>query len=296
MKPIIRWTTYKDRPAVTVETNKAVALFLPEDGGKLASLQAKSDHWEFLTQTDNEAYRVLAYDGSYIDAECSACDEMFPTIDPCMPSPNFGEYPDHGEVCRMAHSVQIDEQGINIGVASKQLHYTYTKRITCDDTGALILEYTIENPTDHPFPNLWAMHCMLRGDASAELLLPYEEDASVEMMFGPENAEQLPRNRLLPYQPGGATYKFYYLEPMSKGMCGCIYHANGHKFLLEFDAGKIPYLGVWLNSGGFKDMYNLALEPCTAPFDTPDRAEVRGCGSTLQPCEKLQFSVRIIVE
>ncbi len=296
MKPIIRWSTYKDRPAVAVETNKLIALFLPEDGGKLASLCTTADNWEFLTQTDNPSYRVLSYDGSYVDAECSACDEMFPTIDPCTPSADFREYPDHGEVCRMTHDVHMGDDSVRFFVKSKNLEYTYQKKITCDDEGNLILKYTIENPTSHSFPNLWAMHCMLRGDQSARLLLPYDSEAPVEIMFGPEDAVQLPRDCLLPYQSGGATFKYYFLEPMPNGMCGCQYADSGHKFLLEFDKEKIPYLGVWLNSGGFKDMYNLALEPCTAPFDTPDKAEARGCGSVLAPCETLQFSLRIIVE
>lgn len=296
MRPIIRRINYKDRPAIAVETNKLIALFLPEDGGKLASLRTKSDYWEFLAQTDNKNYRTLAYDGSYVDAECSACDEMFPTIDPCVPSADFGEYPDHGEVCRMVHEVYIEEDGVRFYVRSRNLKYTYQKWITCDDEGNLIMEYTIDNPTSYPFPNLWALHCMLRGEPSAKLLLPYEEDAPVEIMFGPENAIQLPRDQLQPYWSGGATYKFYYLDPMPKGVCGCQYTDNGHKFLMEFDNEKIPYLGVWLNSGGFKDMYNLALEPCTAPFDTPANAEARGRGSVLSPYEKLQFSLRIIVE
>lgn len=296
MKPMIRKANYKDRPAICVETGKLRALFLPEDGGKLASLQAKSDNWEFLTQTDNEAYRVLTYDGSYVDAECSACDEMFPTIDPCTPSPNFGMYPDHGEVCRMQHDVFTEDDSVRFFVTSRNLDYTYQKKVTCDDEGNLVLAYTIENPTSYPFPNLWAMHCMLRGDPSAQLVLPYKPDAPAEIMFGPDNAAELPRDRLLPYQSGGATYKFYYLESMQQGICGCVYRCNGHKFLLEFDKEKLPYLGIWLNSGGFKDMYNLALEPCTAPFDTPDRAEARGYGNWIGPCGKLQFSVRIIVE
>ena len=137
---------------------------------------------------------------------------------------------------------------------------------------------------------------MLRGDLSAKLLLPYPEAAPVEIMFGPDHAATLPRDRLLPYQAGGATYKYYFLDAMPEGMCGCVYTANDHRFVLEFDSKKVPYLGVWLNSGGFKDIYNLALEPCTAPFDTPIRAQERNCGSILKSGEIQQFSVKIVVE
>ena len=128
MNPVIRKTNYKDRPAISVETEKAVALFLPEDGGKLASVRIKADDWEFLAQMPDQSYRVLAYDGSYVDAECSACDEMFPTIDPCSPSAFFAEYPDHGEVCRMSHNVTISENAVTFAVTSEKLGYTYQNR------------------------------------------------------------------------------------------------------------------------------------------------------------------------
>ena len=76
--------TYKGRPALRVETGALRALFLPEDGGKLASLTAP-DGFEFLCQNPAPAYARLAYDGRYIESECASWDDMFPTIDPYTP-------------------------------------------------------------------------------------------------------------------------------------------------------------------------------------------------------------------
>ena len=95
--------TYKGRPALRVETGALRALFLPEDGGKLASLTAP-DGFEFLCQNPAPAYARLAYDGRYIESECASWDDMFPTIDPY--TPPTGRYagmtlPDRGEVCRL---------------------------------------------------------------------------------------------------------------------------------------------------------------------------------------------------
>ena len=100
--------TYKGRPALRVETGALRALFLPEDGGKLASLTAP-DGFEFLCQNPAPAYARLAYDGRYIESECASWDDMFPTIDPY--TPPAGRYagmtlPDHGEVCRLPMTVE----------------------------------------------------------------------------------------------------------------------------------------------------------------------------------------------
>lgn len=295
MKSVITQGRYKDRPAILIKTPRAVATFLPEDGGKLASLQA-ADGWEFLEQAKGDAYGVLAYDGSYVEAECSACDDMYPTIDPCTPSPHFPEYPDHGEVCRMPFTVKVEEQSFTLSVVSRRLGFTYEKRVTCDEEGHLLLHYTIHNGTAYEFPDLWAMHCMLRGDESARLLLPFDEAEPVEMMFGPPDALELPRDRLLPFAADAPTYKFYYPGPMPEGFCGCRYEKNGHQVLFRFDEKKVPYLGLWLNSGGFKGMYNLALEPCTALYDTPDRALQRGRGSCLAPGETVTFTIRVEIQ
>lgn len=90
---------YKDRPAIRVDTGALTALFLPEDGGKLASLKAR-DGYEYLYQGPESRYRRLTVDGSYIEAECSGWDDMFPTIDPYQPE-GLPPYPDHGEICRI---------------------------------------------------------------------------------------------------------------------------------------------------------------------------------------------------
>lgn len=34
------------------------------------------------------------------------------------------------------------------------------------------------------------------------------------------------------------------------------------------------YLGVWTNTGGFENMYNVAIEPCSGAFDRADLAKL----------------------
>jgi hypothetical protein len=293
---------YKDRPALRVETPALTALFLPEDGGKLVSLTANRDGFEFLCQNPAPTYGRLAYDGSYIESECASWDDMFPTIDPY--TPETGEYagltyPDHGEVCRLPMTVTAEGESVTLSCTSRLFAVDFEKKITPEADGALALTYTIRNKGREDFPYIWAAHCMMKGSDDLRVETPYAEDAPVAYMFGPDGAESLPRDRLMAYAPGmGAAYKFYYVDPTDGGFLSATYTQSGHRFEMDYRdcASAIPYIGIWINNGEFKDYYNIALECASAPYDAPHKAMEKGYCSVLPAGESLTFTVRVRVE
>ena len=297
----ITQTTYKNRPALQVTTATLSTLFLPEDGGKLVSVTANSDGFEFLCQNPSPDYARLAYDGSYVNSECSSWDDMFPTIDPY--TPRTGNcagitYPDHGEICRLPMTATVNGDTLTLACASRLFPITYEKRITAEPDGALAMTYTMTNHGCEAFPYIWAAHCMLQGTDDLLVLTPDPADAPVAYMFGPEGRETFPRDRLMGYKPGeGAAYKYYFTEPTGGGFVGADYTKSGHRFEMDYraNADAIPYIGIWINNGEFKDYYNIALECATAPYDAPDKAEDKGYCSVLGAGETLQFTVRVRV-
>jgi hypothetical protein len=52
---------------------------------------------------------------------------------------------------------------------------------------------------------------------------------------------------------------------------------------MSFPAEKVPYLGMWLNEGGYAGQYNIAPEPATAAMDRIDFSKMWGMGSVLAP-------------
>ncbi len=298
----IRTDTYKGRPAYRVVTAALEAVFLPEDGGKLVSVTSRRDGFEFLCRNPAPDYAHLAYDGSYIASECASWDDMFPTIDPYTPA--AGEYagvtyPDHGEVCRLPMEVAEEGDALTFSCASRIFRITYQKAIRPEDDGALALTYTIENHGREDFPYIWAAHCMLKGADDLVVHTPYAADAPVAYMFGPDGRETLPRDRLIGYTPGtGAAYKFYYTEPTDGGFLRGEYTASGHAFEMDYREGAaaIPYVGLWINNGKFKDYYNFALECATAPYDAPDKAMDKGYCSVIRAGETVSFTVRVRVQ
>ena len=300
--PAITPAVYKSRPALRVETAALAALFLPEDGGKLVSVTANRDGFEFLCQNPSPDYARLAYDGSYVASECSSWDDMFPTIDPY--TPEAGEYagityPDHGEVCRLPMTVTTEGDSVTLSCTSRLFAVDFEKRITPEQDGALALTYTIRNRGREDFPYIWAAHCMMQGADDLRVETPYPADAPVAYMFGPEGRETFPRDRLMGYGAGtGAAYKLYYTEPTDGGFLRAVYTESGHAFEMDYrdSAAAIPYVGLWINNGSFKNYYNIALECASAPYDAPHKALERGYCSVIPAGESLTFTLRVRVE
>jgi hypothetical protein len=68
---------------------------------------------------------------------------------------------------------------------------------------------------------------------------------------------------------------------MPEGWCGVKYHQSNFSLFLSFPVAQAHYLGVLPNEGGWQNLYNIFLEPCSAPFDRPDVARYRGQVSTI---------------
>jgi len=284
---MITHTHYKDRPAIALVDGDMQALFLPEDGGKLVSLRAGGR--ELLAQREGEVYRRLLPESSYVEAECSAFDDMFPTIDPCVIGGK--RYLDHGEVSRSAWEAQIDGDALLLSCRLQELDAIFSKSVTLKG-GELRLHYRMENLTGDTLPCLWAGHIMLAGEVGAWVESPYSADSSVTACFGqplsPKTAHVLP--------PVGATgeYKFYYDDATEPMWCDVCYPC-GTRVRFAFEGSAVRYLALWFNPGKLNGMYNLAVEPCTAPYDDPLRANAAGKGFTLPPHGAEEFILKITV-
>ncbi|MBE5891854.1 MAG: hypothetical protein E7286_00600 [Lachnospiraceae bacterium] len=289
---------YKDRPAVIVESGSLIASFLPEDGSKMASLKVKDIGKELLAVKPGDKYKVLAYDGEYVPSECSGFDDMFPTVDPYTPQggPYQGiTYPDHGETCRIPYEAKMDENTVVFRSSSRLFPIAYEKAVAPAADGGLDITYRIYNNGESAFPYLWAGHIMLQGEDGARVFTCFDgRQVPTEMMFSTVRKEvELPLDRLTGYQPGeGAAYKFYYVEPMTEGVFGLEY-VDGSRLTFSLDEKKMPYLGIWFNNGEFQDLYSITPEPCTVPYDAPDRAAARGITSIIPAGETFTFTLHI---
>jgi hypothetical protein len=305
---------YKDQKAITLETEIMRAQFLPEHGAKLASLVYKPRGRELLVQRPDPIYAVQPFDGDYVAAECSGLDDMFPTIDACY----YDRYPwqgtkmaDHGEVWSLPWESRLENDGIYFAVNGIRFPYKLEKRVSFPRENILRWDYCLSNLSPFDFDYLWAAHPMFYLEEGAELVLPEGIKRLVgtfslppgHLSYGDEitypvgslfDGEEKDFRQLEP-KSTGLAYKYFIKGKMPAGWCGVKFHRSNFSLFMSFPVEQVPYLGILPNAGGWQDLYNIFLEPCTAPFDRPDAARYRGQGSILpgnsQVCWQLNITV-----
>ena len=114
-------------------------------------------------------------------------------------------------------------------------------------------------------------------------------DHEIRVMFGtaPEQPE-----RIGDYSADGESYKYYITEPFSPLTCGIDY-GRGENITVSFDNDTVCWFGLWMNNGSFKGMYNLALEPCTSPYDSPVNAAERQAESVIPGKGEICFTMHL---
>lgn len=310
---------YKDIPSVIITTDRVIATFLPSQGGKLTSLKAVATGREYLAQRRGETYRKLGLDTNYVDAECAAYDDMFPTIDPweSPDGPLAGKpYLDHGEVSRTPAEFTLGETAVDTFMRSQFLPFTFEKRITENSRGGIRIDFTATNTGDVDMDCIWAAHFMAMAEEGGSVISPYRDGDRAEIVFATDAEKFGKRNDVitLPYGIDGKTrvdvsgkheegtanaWKYYYSEKAPHGYLGYFYPSDGSRVMFHFDPQEVPYAGVWMNDGNgaaLGEYHNAALEICTGSFDRPDTARERGQYSVLPAGKALHWHLEIDID
>lgn len=306
---------YKDQPAITVESETMMAQFLPGMGAKLASLVYKPRALELMVQAPGEQYLLQPFDGDYGAGECSGFDDMFPTIDLCYydRAPWHGtKMADHGEVWSLPWQHRVEGEKLHLAVHGVRFPYRLEKEICFPQDSVLRLDYRLTNLSPFAFDFVWAAHMMINIEEGTELVLPEGVESiagtfSLSGNFGAYGDEfrwpvgtlpdgsQKDFRRLLPAS-ARAAYKYYAKDRLPAGWCGLDFHRSGFALGLSFPVERVPYLGVLPNEGGWRDYYNIFLEPCTASFDRPDAARYRGQASTVEGHGVYEWHLEILLQ
>jgi hypothetical protein len=286
-------TLYKNVTAIALETDLVRVLFLPENGGKLASIVQKNTSREFLVQAPGLDYKELAYDGDYVESECSGFDDMFPTIDRCFYTdhPWKGiEMPDHGEVCALKWHYEIQEHCLYMYVYGVRFPYKLEKWVNFAEGSSLNIRYKATNLSGFDFNYIWAAHPMIQMEEGGEIIVPFMGGEPVVSMYSSDINVHYGDNFSWPNitawdgidETGGRVnpdnkrgYKFFFKHQIPEGWCAYQY-SDGTIFRFSFPKENVPYLGVWVNESEFKNCSSVALEMCTGSYDRPDVAKKIG--------------------
>lgn len=170
---------------------------------------------EFLTQRYGDKYLRLNMDTNYVESECSAFDDMFPTIDPCVI--NGFSYPDHGEVCRSKFGYTFSEQKISLKCKAKSVNAIFSKDVYFGNK-ELRIRYEIVNQKSFELPYIRAGHTMFAGEEGAYIQSSYSNKNDITVCFGNPPKEI----NILEKYGANKEYKFYYNDekvPMECSVC-----------------------------------------------------------------------------
>jgi galactose mutarotase-like enzyme len=298
--------SYKDQEAVILESAEARAVVLPQWGAKLASLVHAGMGIETLWQTEGGAYRRTQYADNYGKGEISGFDEMFPTISRCLyeqPPLSGTEAPDHGEVWTLPWEHSLSADSVRLWVHGVRFPYRLEKEMSLDGA-RLVSRYRASNLSRFPLDFIWAAHPLFNVSEGMEFIVPRGMDKVLNAVPGsvladygeelsfplarPRRGRELRLDRVPKKNPTG-WQKYWFRDRVPEGWCMMHDPRTTLTVGMAWPKERVPYLGMWLNEGGWENQYNIAPEPATAAMDRIDLSKLWGMGSTLAAGETREW-------
>lgn len=88
--------------------------------------------------------------------------------------------------------------------------------------------------------------------------------------------------------------KFFFDEPPEIGDCQYLF-GDSTSLLVKYTVKVLPYLGIWINKGGFKKIYSITIEPCSGIMDRIDIAKKLKKNSILQSYGTIKWIMEFIL-
>jgi galactose mutarotase-like enzyme len=305
--------SYKDVRALVLESAALRITVVPDWGAKMASLVHKKTGFEHLYQLPGQAFRKVAYGASYAEGEVAGFDEMFPSISECYCdlAPWAGvKIPDHGEVWSIPWQFEVSESEVRLTVHGVRFPYALAKKVTLERANTILLRYEAENLSPCDFPCMWAAHPLFNMTPATRIILPESARNIINTVPGPAlgdyggrfsfplartaAGQQWDLSRVNPNE-GKFYFKYFFLDDLEEGFAIVHDPKTRETVGMTWPVDQVPYLGMWVNEGAWEGQYNVAPEPCTAPFDRWDTARQWGKLPVIPAFGKRQWSLRITV-
>ena len=308
----VRREEYHSVPALVLENDLLRVVVLPDRGSKMASLFYKPGIVELLWSPSDGLYPPARYAEAYDAWHSTGFDEMFPSIAPC----NYEAYPwagtaipDHGEVWSLPWAWSIEHDAIRLEVYGVRFPYRLNKRVRLQP-GYVEIAYQATNLSGFDLDFLWAAHPLFNAAPDTEIVVPPGMDSIVNAAAGTRLPQygrvyRFPRCQLadggcldlgrIPPRNATGYQKYYFQGAATEGWCELRYPTNGLAVRLTFPVQQVPYLGMWVNEGGWNGDYNVAPEPATGGMDRIDAARLWGMNSVLPARQSRDWWLRISV-
>lgn len=289
MNGLLSDTTWHGLHAWMLENDTLRTIVLPDLGAKLVSLFDKRCQMEWLVDSGGRPLSKVNYGAVFTDQDLSGWDEMFPTITTCdypAPGKHYGTHlPDHGEVWALPwkqESAPADE--LKLSVEGIALPYRLTRTLRYSSGDCLQMHYVLENLGGELLAYIWAAHPQFVSTDATQIYFPSQvqsvyNTADVSQGWGaPETCFDWPQASRLDGRSvrldrtGPASLKqarkFYVPPDTHVDWSGIQQYSGGPWLQMQWDAEKVPFLGLWVDEGFLSHTTVVAPEPATGYYDS----------------------------
>lgn len=291
MDGTIKTEKHLNEDAFLLENDVLSVKILKNFGAKIASIYSKEKNFEFLFQPTKGEYEVPVLRDAFEKYDTSGADDMLPTIDECFYPNSYIKLPDHGDVWAQKWNYEVEDNKLIAWIRSDSLKLILKRTMYLEDN-ALVLEYSLKNNTLQKHYYLWAFHGLMNFDDNTEMYFDFSGEIE-NVIDATEYGFDF--KKLYEY-PDKSQNKFYFKNEVENGSCGLVYKNQGLKLQYDFDTNINKYVGVWITKGGFKNEYNVAIEPASGYYDSLERAFKNNKVSSIEPGEELNWSLKLSIE
>ena len=278
---------------------------LPERGAMVSSLVDLESGVEWLDQPAEGPDRDAGLDAVYGGREACGWDECFPTVNPVpYPEPPWEGVPlaDHGELWSRPWAFEQGGAAVVTRIDGVRVPYGFERRLSLEGR-SIVAEYKLWNPSNSPILGLWAMHPLLRARPGMRVVLPREvrslgctysslDAGAVGSEIGWDDVR-----RLGPPEEGLALKLF--TGRLETGRAALVDGHRGAWIGIEWSPAELPYLGLWLNPGGWPPggpvRYHVAFEPTFARADDLTTAARSGEAARVEPGAAVRWKVTLLL-
>ncbi len=310
----LNWS-YRGLKAVILENEFLRAVVLPELGGRLWELHHKPSDFQFLWHHPRIAPRPVPFGSNYDNHWFGGWDELFPNDAPC--TVEGEELPDHGEVWSIPWEYDVPSSDRRCEEVRLILRCE-TLITACQLEKELVLRagepnltvlYRLANPTGKSVPFLWKLHLALKVEPLSRIQLPpctvipepafcsrfASEPAMFPWPFAPALDGGQVDLRVVP-EPTAAATDFFYALGLADGWFALCHPNRQLRLAVRFPKEVFSTVWVFATYGGWRDLYALILEPCTAYPYLLDEAIRQGTASVLRAGERVEALVQATVQ
>lgn len=299
-------------PRLIMSNGELQVSVIPALGGRIESITYGPTEREWLWSNDRVPLRERVYGASYADYDEAGWDECFPAVGPGpYPGRHGVELPDHGELWCQPWQWEREGGGIRMWVEGRALRYRFerTMRLVGD---RLKVTYKVANAEPGELLHAYAVHPILAVNEDCRLILPPGDMPTA--VYGSADDRLDPRDggfdwlwplirqndgtlfdasRVL--SPHAHRAEKLFVERLPAGWAAVHDTATGDYLSLSWDTAALPYLGVWLNYGGWHRAYNVAIEPAAGAPDTLHEAVEWGRFATVAAGGEANWSITVAV-